>query len=317
VVVAKYEPVTKTWTVDENAVASIPETPTPVIEIPFDKSNPETIEADGKEYQGYYMSDGYGTRLVDEVNNIILVKDGDTWREPKSEITTEDYPVKFCETKTGKSDGFEIPITLCLGENANEGYDFYFSEVHMTEKGANDTASTFLRSSWGRYRRIMGHPDIEYDEYLNLLKEGKGNLEILNTTTRKPVLIDPRQGLSLVITGDKEYEMPIRAYDDFGFNYGSDEKGKLLWASNAAFHWNESENPLMTRNATARYMLTVIAGIVWISVIDDKCMYNQDIIKSCREITFPEDFNSQFKDIMEDYSLYNSGDSDDPLFTLR
>jgi hypothetical protein len=322
VVVAKYEPVTKTWTVDENAVASIPETPAPVIEVPFDKSNPKSIKAEnGKEYQGYYMSDRYGTRLVDDVNNIILVKDGDTWREPKEKLYSDEYPAVYYETKESHADGFDIPITVGLSRNVNEGLGFVYSEAHMTQLGADDVASLFLHSAWGRYKDVMNHSGVTYEEYLELLKQGKGDLEILDTTAEKPVLLDPRQGFSLVITGDKKSDMPIHFYDAWAFNYESDETGRLLWASNSAYYYDSTMGPnwvgpVMEKNRW--FMLNSIYSIVWISSLPDRCM--EDIVQRvCTENDIvPEDYQTLGgSKLVKDYQDFSNNNSNDPLFTLR
>jgi hypothetical protein len=253
------------------------------------------------------MSDRYGTRLVDEVNNIILVKDGDTWREPKSEITTEDYPVMYCETKTGKSDGFEIPITLCLGKNANEGVGFNYSEAHMTQLGADDEALLYLRNAWVRYREIMNHPDITYQEYLDLLRKGEGNIRMLDSDSEELTLVDPRRGFSAVITGDEVSDMPVRFYNSLGFYFTSDEKGRLLFSTDSASFYNEYSDNVW-------FMFNSVGSIFWLSILKDYCMKDH-IEKTCGQIR-PE-IEKYCPEIVDDVNNYYLGLSEDPLFTLR
>jgi hypothetical protein len=306
--------------VNEIVIVEPTSTPAPeAVDILFDKSRFEVVEAsDGNTYQGYIIEDEYGTRLVDETNSIILVGDEEGWKVAESKKYSEEYPAVFSETKIGKADGFEIPITIGLSANVKEGIDFTYSEVHMTQLGADDVASLYLHSAWKRYANIMHHSDVTYEEYLILLKEGKGNIEILDSTSKEPVLIDPRQGFSLVITGDKTVEMPIRHADDFGSNYDSDNKGKLLWAGNFSYHYHhysKSFDSLVKKNSW--FLFDSVGVISWISVLPDKCMMNKSIEKTCGVITSPgltTDLLSQFTKDAEDFF---TGKSRDPLFSLN
>ncbi len=294
--------------------------PTPEgIAIAFDMSRPETITAaDGTQYEGYLLDDHYGTRLVDNLNNIILVKKEESWRVPQSLNYSPEYPAVFYETKTGHSDGFDIPITLGLSENVQEAVGFHYTEAHMTQLGADDVASAYLHSVWARYRDIMNHPDIPYEGYLELLREGKGNIEILNTITKKTNLIDPRQGFSVVITGDKNYEMPIRYYDGWGYNYSSDEKGRLLWANNIAYNYSSSidENANGTIEKNRWFLFQATSGIVWISVLRDGCMVNI-VQKVCQFDPAYVDFKPLIGKLFSDYNDFSSNKSSDPLFILH
>ena len=138
-------------------------------EIPFDTSRFEVVDAtDGNKYQGYVIEDEFGTRLVDDANSIILVKDGDIWKPAESRNYSEEYPAVFYETKIGKADGFEIPITLGLARNVREGIGFNFTEIHMTELGADAVASFYLYLAWGRYNILMNHSDMSYESYFGL-----------------------------------------------------------------------------------------------------------------------------------------------------
>lgn len=272
--------------------------------------------SDGNTYQGYVIEDEYGTRLVDETNSIILVGDEEGWKVAESKKYSEEYPAVFSETKIGKADGFEIPITIGLSANVKEGIDFTYSEVHMTQLGADDVASLYLHSAWRRYVNIMYHSDVTYEEYLVLLKEGKGNIEILDSTSKEPVLIDPRQGFSLVITGDKTVEMPIKHADDWGFNYDVDNKGKLLWAFNNAYFYHRYINRDTRVKDNAWFLFNSIGCVSWISVVPDKCMQDKNVQKICGVISPPDPNNldPQFLRDVEDFLLDKSSN---PVVSLN
>jgi hypothetical protein len=285
--------------------------------IVFDTSRPETITAaDGKQYEGFLIDDHYGTRLVDSTNNIILVKDGDTWRVPKSLNYSPEYPAVFYETKIGNADGFKIPITLGLSANVSKGKGFIYTEAHMTQLGADDTASLYLKIAWTRYRDIMNHPGTSYEQYLGLLRQGKGNIEIVDAKTKSRVLVDPRQGFSVVITGDETHNMPLSIYDLNGFYFSSDEKGKLLFVNNTAnlYRYYISDKYSTTENNRG-FVFKSVADVFWIAALPDKCMIDR-VEKVCGKPTVPDLYVLDPK-FMGDYDAFTFNKSNDPLFTLR
>ena len=296
--------------------------PTPtqeIVEISFDTSKSETISAvDGNSYQGYLIEDEYGPRLVDETNSIILVKENDSWRPAESADFSKEYPAVNWETKIGKADGFEIPITLGLAANVREGVGFNFSEIHMTQLGADDLASAFLYYSFTRYKNIMGHPDISYEEYVSLLKKGSGNIEILDSVTRKPVLVDPRNGFSLVITGDNKLKMPV-VYNNDGYYYSSDDQGKLLASINGAYNYNFYLNNRNYSNSVNTSFVYGSAKSVLKSLgeIPDKCMVNNYSVESkCGQVWNLNDPSAAITQFSDDVKDFRSGASTDPLFIL-
>lgn len=316
---------TDTTTPTPTETPTITASPTPEGTVmPFDISKPETITVtDGKTYEGYYIEDDFGTRLVDELNNIILIKDGETWRVPESLNYSSEYPAVFYETKIGEADGFSIPITIGLAQNAKEGVRFVFREVHITQIGADDLAAYYLFTAWERYNLVMKHPNVTYGEYLNLLARGKGNIEIIDSVTKKPVLIDPRQGFSVVLTGDETGKMPLKSYDYPGFYFGGDESGRLMFAINSAWGYHTSvginKNPHI-RNDNTLYLLSTFFQIGMIAIYPSSCMLNEMLIPSwCKTPEEPDDMTETFRNLklVSDYADYNSYKTDDPLFVLK
>ncbi len=291
------------------------------VDIVFDKSRFEVVEAsDGNTYQGYIIEDEYGTRLVDETNSIILVGDEEGWKVAESQNYSEEYPAVFYETKIGKADGFEIPITIGLSANVKEGIDFTYSEVHMTQLGADDVASLFLHCMWGRYVDIMDHPGVTYEEYLGLLREGKGNIEVLNTITKEKVIIDPRQGYSVVITGDRGSYMSLRDGDTGGYSYDTDEKGKFLLAVNSAFEYKGmiiGDNSLSQNKKNVKFVRQSASGVFSLTYIVDRCMMKGDIFKTCGAVYPIQPYDYYASKLMDDYQNFIDGKTSDPLFSLK
>ncbi|EKD84997.1 MAG: hypothetical protein ACD_38C00112G0001 [uncultured bacterium] len=191
----------------------------------------------------------------------------------------------------------------------------------MTQLGADGVAKAFLGSSWGRYKDVMNHPEITYEKYLVLLQEGKGNIEILDSTTKKPVLIDPRRGFSFVMTGDETYDMPLRWDDLTGLYYGSDETGRFMWVENGAYSYHATLSARNMRNINTLLMVSEINRLSLFTIMPDKCMRNESIRAACPELSDPDyepDYmNDIFGKFWDSFIDFNTHKSDDPLFTLK
>jgi hypothetical protein len=294
-------------------------------EIAFDTSKPEAVTVDGQEYQGYLVSDYFGTRLVDNTNSILLIqgKDG-SWKVPES----ENYPGVYFETNIGNSDGFEIPITIGLSASALKAKGFGYTQVHITQEGADDLASAYLNSAWLRYKNIMNHPDVTYDQYLALLKEGKGDLEIIDSSTRKPTLVDPRKGYNIVITGDPTSTMALTnggSKDGAGSYLSTDETGRIVSADNRANeyydliqeHKGQISTPILNTWILMMAFSTpdIIASTPDICLIGDypTCLVSNKL----QNITSVDELENASNKINGDYRTLLHGTSKDPLFTLK
>lgn len=292
-------------------------TPIVPIQIALDKSRFEAVEtSDGVEIQGYVIEDEFGSRMVDSVNTIILVNKDGAWKLPEHKESSEFFPAVFSETKTAVVAGMEIPMTLGLTENVQRSSPhFVFHQIHMTQKAADLLAPQFLYYAYVRYRDLMYHPETTYEEYLVLLKQGFGNIEILDSKTKTKVLIDPRQGFSVVITGDDMTWMPVRGFYDKGLSFSTDDLGRLLIASNAAknydmiFHYGNERTRQLSLADSA-----VVFSLYLISFLEDQCMLTSDTIENqCANISAPKDvFDAEFS-WNKAYRDFYTGVSDNPL----
>ena len=81
-----------------------------------------------------------------------------------------------------------------------------------------------------RYTKLMDHPDVTYEQYLELVAKGEGKIEVatydedkLNQEKPEVTLIDPRKGYSFAwVDGN----LPLKIYQ-FSFRLGS-SKEKIL-----------------------------------------------------------------------------------------
>jgi hypothetical protein len=166
----------------------------------------------------------------------VLDVETNEWREPISLEYSANFPAVWHERFEGKVDGydFSIPITMGLTDEVVKHPTHRIREVGMTQKGADAASWLVMHSFWGRYRDLMGNPEVTFAEYMELVKQGKGQVEVFvleeNGRTWRTKLVDPRQGVSLVVTNKEQ--MPVMERTGWGFFLVVDETGRLLFATN-------------------------------------------------------------------------------------
>lgn len=299
------------------------ETPTPeIIDIPFDKSRCESITAtNGNVYEGYLMEDQYGSRLVDETNNIILILENTFWQVPDNKIDAPGYPAEFSETKTSEIDGMPIDITLSLGkgvQNKMQGANFYFTEIHATQRGADSLADDYLHTAWASYIEVMGHPFVAYEEYLSLLKAGSGNVEIFDTVKKKTAIVDPRRGISVVYVNKPADEMPNHSGQVDGFYLTTNDAGRLIVVNNEPHNYYRIYNDDFFRDK--KYLLVVHGfqkshGLL---LAADECRTHTGSLDSCswKDPSYLYDY-AKSSNLNTDFRNFNTYKSDIPQFTLQ
>lgn len=302
-------------------------TPTPegygITEVAFDKSKPGLIDAsDGKQYQGYIQDDYFGLRLVDDTNNIILVKDGDTWRPAESRVDTDKYPAAFTETKVVEIEGMQIPVTLNMGvdvQNTIGGANFYFTQVHMTEQSSEATADFYMHLAWARYREIMDHPDLGYDKYIDLVKNGKGNLVIFDVIKRQFKEVDPRQGFSYVMVNETGNDMPnsLNAYE--GFYFTTNEFGKLILITNAPNFYYMTINNSNIRDNNCFVVHKSIYTLTLLGTLNNQIAQTRGSLVSYLPLELPDfivDY-MQSSNFISEYKSYNNHLNNTAPFWLK
>jgi hypothetical protein len=180
-------------------------------------------------------------KAYDALNNVLYVLDAETneWREPKAVVFPESFGVDprsiFETTGTVEVDGVSvtIPMTLGVTREMTGRSTNRLTKIEMTELGAEATAWLWMHAFWGRYRDYMGNPEVTFAEYLKLVEQGKGQVEILVFDRRgvaNKVTVDPRRGVT-VACGDKR-DMEVMYATGLGFGWEVDEKGGLKFQTN-------------------------------------------------------------------------------------
>lgn len=270
--------------------------------------------------------DAEAGRVYDKLNNVLYVLDAETkvWREPIRLEYSANFPAVWHEQFEGNVEGydFSIPITIGLTNEVVKHPTHPILGVGMTQKGADAAAWEIAHAFWGRYRDLMGNKDVTFAEYMELVKQGEGQVEVYvlgeNGKTWRTMLVDPRQGVSLVLT-NKEH-MPVADNSMWGFFLGVDETGKLLFATNQhkllpdpKFYdpgWKELDRTFVF------YSINDLAAALGRTPND--CMQGGDVHGKCGFLSMPDDFRDIWAgSILEGFRQSREGESDDVLFTLK
>ena len=106
--------------------------------------------------------------------------------------------------------------------------------AHIAEDILPILAKIYLKSCHHRFTNMMeGNEGVTYEEYVELVREGKGNLEMYvfneNKKDRFPELmsIDPRQGFAISLVDEL---LPLEQPSDVSLYVGSDGSGKFFVA---------------------------------------------------------------------------------------
>ena len=122
------------------------------------------------------------------------------WRELFLGNFSERYPASFTDEFVfhDPESGLDIPIGIGLTG------DLPVRAVYLTDLGKEYLGRSWLAACYYRYREIMGHKDVTYEQYLELVKQGQGQVEMWYhdelSGQRQIALVDPRSGISVVTT---------------------------------------------------------------------------------------------------------------------
>jgi hypothetical protein len=261
-------------------------------------------------------------QLRDTTNNVIAIYDAEkgVWRAPISKEFSEQFPPVWSETTVGNSDGLQIPITIGLTEGVVDNPTSPVKEVHMTKEGANAVTSLFLHSCWARYRDLMGHPNTTYYEYVQLVKMGEGNIDVIvideNGIAKVTAHIDPRQGFSGILTDKKDMPTTFNRY--WGFLLTSDEKGRYIITKNEYLFLSETEkdSQKIDKGRDYNWLLDIIQHITGPLSIPNNCMESNNVFLKCGNVAMPKDVGDWIGSLIENYNAYISGKAQ-PMLTIK
>lgn len=136
-----------------------------------------------------------------------------------TEIVNVGYGIEY----TGKidmADGtfMSVPIAVGLEYGVEKPTLHGFKKVELDPDYVNKLADSFMHACWWRFTHLMkGNETVSYEKYLELVKQGKGMVEIMavdesGKTTRKiPQLLkfDPRMGVSIVLADNRNLTLDV------------------------------------------------------------------------------------------------------------
>jgi hypothetical protein len=161
------------------------------------------------------------------------------WSPLYQGIFSERYSPSFTAEYTyhDEESGLVIPIAIGITD------DLPIKSLELTDLGVEVMGKMWLASCYYRYTEIMGN-DVSMEEYGELVKQGKGQVEIWYsdeaTSKNKPVdklartskktLIDPRSGPSITLTGRKDLPLvdtPMARYPWHNY-FSANNQGRAI-----------------------------------------------------------------------------------------
>lgn len=142
--------------------------------------------------------------------------------------------------KIGMPDGtfMSVPITVGLEYGVEKPTLHGFKKVELDPDYVNERADSFMHTCWWRFTHLMkGNETVGYEEYLKLVKQGKGMVEIMavdesgkSTKTIPQVLkFDPRLGFSMVLADNRNLTLDMG--NNTYIHLGISAENRLFFAS--------------------------------------------------------------------------------------
>jgi hypothetical protein len=270
--------------------------------------------------------DAEAGRVYDNLNNVLYVLDVETneWWEPKVMMFPESFGVDpksiFETTGTVEVDGVSvtIPMTLGVTKDMTGKSVNRLTKIEMTELGAEATAWLWMHAFLERYN--MSNPEVTLAEYLKLVEQGKGQVEIVvlgRSGVASKVKVDPRRGVT-VACGD-EKEMPVMYATGLGFGWEVDESGGVKFQTNTCRNFGDTRyyNPdtyvrNVLDNIFVRDVLNVFSTAM--AATPDECIRN----KGCRSPSFsPGYVDVSGMKLTEALISLNEGKTKEELFVVK
>lgn len=246
--------------------------------------------------------------------------------EATSVTFSEKYPVKWNESYTANVGGMEIPIDIGLTHWIMNRPDEPISEIHIAADMVDNVGEYFMQMCFWRYTQLMDHPEITYEQYLELVAKGEGKIEVATYDEDKPdqkipevTLIDPRKGFSFAwVDGD----LPLKIFQ-FSFRLGS-SKEKILFSQyipssrlNSPKKWNRSEEDysiLLLSDSITSHTLSILGNCD-----NQKIIHENNEKAGCKTTpAFIDHFNNLLIFLMDKPFLdFKNGIRSEPPFSIE
>ena len=194
---------TRTPTTEVRSTATPTSAPTPTRKEPTKLPPTKTIEA---------------TATATSVPTEKVLRNGGLFTELVAVGYGKEYAGKI---DMGDGTFMSLPIVVGLEFGVEKPTLHGFKKVELDLDYVNKLADSFMHACWWRFTHLMeGNETVSYEKYLELVKQGKGMVEIQamdesgKTTKKIPQLLkfDPRMGVSIVLADNRNLTLNMGAW---------------------------------------------------------------------------------------------------------
>lgn len=305
--------------------------PTPteeVTKLPEEESihTPEIPDQDG--YYTEYRN-GVQVKVDPETGKIVEYYDEEkgAWKSASFEVSQR-FPAGFIEKYVADVEGIDFPINIGIYNNVITRDKYAISEIHIAPDIVELLGDYFMHAFHYRYKELMGN-DVTYEEYLELVRQGKGQVEIaaLNEVTGKNQndvevqTVDPREGVAMTFTDNRTGKpLPIDYKDMWKAYVGVDGGGKLLLATDLFSSDSLSKNykPIYGQETDDESLMIVTLQplVVLVGQAPNNCILAGNLTGGeCRNYTTTEEMRGYVQPIIDEWrNRYKNGG--EPMFTI-
>jgi hypothetical protein len=188
----------------------------------------------------------------------------------------------------------EIPIDLGLMHSVITSLNNPIKEIHLSEDIVPVLAEMYLRACFDRLKPPMTENwNLTYDQYLEMVKQGKGNIDFAvyderkNETYPEVMTIDPRKGFSISLV---DQPLPIKIDDSRSMYYGSNGTERLFIAERIdiyvkGLHGIEAGSNFapLPDDLFWGYVLgsIIMFPVADIAATENRCLESGDVQRSC------------------------------------
>jgi hypothetical protein len=209
------------------------------------------------------------------------------------------YQPGFKEHYEAEVYGMKIPIDIGLSHWVRSRPDRPIKEVHLGKDIPAIYADIYLRECHYRFTHMMkGNEGVTFEEYIDLVKQGKGNIDLAVFDERKNGIrpevmsIDPRAGFAISWVDEP---LPIKINDIYSMYYGTDGIGRYLVAGNLKggeisrfFEDNKISKPEFTWDGLFFQKFGEALGVILST--ENYCLESLDVQKICGIVSQPPEY---------------------------
>ena len=215
---------------------------------------------------------------------------------------SEKYPPEWSESYTAHVGGMDIPISIGLTRWERNRPEYPISEIHIAPDMVDNYGDYFMHMCFWRYTQFMGHPDVTYDQYLQLVANGQGQVEIAayddartDQTFPEVSLIDPREGFSLVYADqalDIKWSPNSLYYGTSGgrllmvYSLLGSEVELLIYKDQTGDHKKVKEAAFAQNQ--------IINNLSCFGFLENKCLLYNNVPQSCPVLRNPPEFRQYY-----------------------